>query len=73
VKINRIDLNQSRGDWKMIRQIEIDDDEARRTGALMGLAGMLVLAICGIVVLRGLEQATRPASISDSYFVETLR
>jgi len=54
----------------MIRQIEIDECEARRTGALMGMAVILALAIFGVVVLRSLEQTTHPAGISDNALVD---
>ena len=41
----------------MIRQIEIEESEARCTAALMGLIVILGLAIAGVAILRGLEQS----------------
>jgi hypothetical protein len=39
----------------MLRQIEIDQLEAKRTAALMGLALMLALAVGGIILMRDLR------------------
>jgi hypothetical protein len=38
----------------MIRQIEIQDGEARRTAALMSVIVILVLALSGVWIMHGL-------------------
>jgi len=43
---------QSTMDWRGLRQ----DDEARRTAALMGFIVILVLAIAGVVLVRELRK-----------------
>jgi hypothetical protein len=39
---------------EMIRRIEVEHGEARRTAALMGMVVILSLAICGVTIMRGL-------------------
>jgi len=43
----------------MLRQSEIEEAEARRTNATMGLAVILVLAIAGVVLVRDLREKSR--------------
>ena len=43
----------------MLRQRDIDDGEARRTSATMGLIVILVLAIAGVILVRELREKSR--------------
>jgi hypothetical protein len=43
----------------MLRQIEIEEGEARRTAALMGTALILALAVVGVMLMRGLSENSR--------------
>jgi hypothetical protein len=55
----------------MIRQIEVEEGEARRTAALMGLVVILRLAIPGVMVMRGLEQSFQIPDQSRTNVCET--
>jgi hypothetical protein len=43
----------------MLRQRDIEEGEARRTNATMGLIVILVLAIAGVVLVRELREKSR--------------
>jgi len=43
----------------MLRRDEIEEGELRRTNASMGLIVILLLAIAGIVLVRGLREKER--------------
>ena len=45
-----------RGVRAMLRHDEIEEGEARRTNASMGLIVILLLAIAGVVLARGLRR-----------------
>lgn len=44
-------------DWK--RRAEAEQDEARRTAALMGLVVILLLAIAGVVLVQQLREKAK--------------
>ena len=43
----------------MLRQSEIEEGEARRTNASLGLIVILLLAIAGVVLVRELREKSR--------------
>ena len=43
----------------MLRQSEIEEGEARRTNASMGLIVILLLAIAGVLLVRELREKSR--------------
>lgn len=43
----------------MLRQSDIEEGEARRTSATMGLIVILVLAIAGVLLVRELREKSR--------------
>jgi hypothetical protein len=51
----------------MIRQIEIEEGEARRTAALMSTALILALAIVGVLLMRGLTERAYKEASSQHY------
>ena len=50
----------------MLRQSEIEEGEARRTNATMGLIVILVLAILGVLLVRSLREKSQIEKLPDA-------